>query len=399
MRLDTVVDASPPQQERRLSPADGRAPAPLDHAPLFPLWLALSVGAYLVVVLVLFVGACRLVGDHVSFNLFGHAVTLRNIHAHLYLKFVVLSLIVPALLMIEFTLAGWDNSSLRQLLVGRSRSSMIDLSCFLLDQTPLMTGFTALASLGMVLISARLLHGGIERLTGVDLSLAWVPFGLRWVGYALVYSLFDYWGHRLDHTRRFWPLHRYHHAMDEFCLISSVRVHPAAFTRIIQQALPAALVGATPQAMIELNVVLIIVRYVIHSRIDSNFGWIGRYLLQSPNHHRRHHSLAAGALPGHYGLVPLWDHLFGTWEGEATQTLPIGVIKPYRQSVWLVPDLWRDYVDFWRGLASFRKPQSVGPSLTKALTASRHQDFDLWMARIERSTHPHRPVTEGGALS
>jgi len=95
-----------------------------------------------------------------------------------------------------------------------------------------------------------------------------------------------------------------------------------------------------------------VLRYVIHSRINSNWGWFGRYVLQSPTHHRLHHILDIETEPcGHYGLMPIWDHLFGTWRGECDQSLVIGVDTPYRHGYLFVVDLLRDYADFWRGLA------------------------------------------------
>lgn len=346
-------------QERSTRANPLKVKSQIEQAKNFPLFFALGVGAYLILVFCGFLGLRQLLPDRIAFNILGHSVVRDGLHSHLYFKFLVLSLIVPGMLLIELGIVGWANSSLRRLVVGRTRSGTTDLTYFIIDQTPLMSGLTFVASLGAVLVSASVLHGLIRRLTGLDLSLAWAPAVGQLPVYFLAYSFFDYWSHRLDHSRWFWPLHRFHHAMDDFCIISSVRVHPAAFTRIVQQAAPAALVGASPEIVVELSFILIIFRYMLHSRIDSNFGWIGRYLVQSPTHHRLHHSLEAGPSAGHFSLLPVWDHLFGTWRGEATQSLPIGVDTPYRHGAWLVPDLWRDYREFWAGLVPTRRKQSA----------------------------------------
>ena len=92
----------------------------------------------------------------------------------------------------------------------------------------------------------------------------------------------------------------------------------------------------------------------IHSGIDSNWGWFGRWIIQSPNHHRLHHILdykSNGV--GHFAIAPIWDHLFGTWKGEADQTLAIGVDTPYRHGYLFFIDLFRDYYDFVRTYALF----------------------------------------------
>jgi sterol desaturase/sphingolipid hydroxylase (fatty acid hydroxylase superfamily) len=324
--------------------------------------LAFGVGVYLIALFVMVCGLCRFAPDQLSFAVFGHGHVLHDLHRHLYFKFIVLTLVIPALLLVEIGSTGWRDSSLRRLLLARSPSSRSDVVCFLIDQTPIMTALTFVASLGVLVVSAAYMHGLIERFTGINPTLDWAPLPGQFLIYFLVYSFFDYWGHRLDHSRWFWPLHRFHHAMDEFYIVGSVRVHPAAFTRLFQQALPAALVGASPSMIMELNFSMVVFHFMIHSRIASNFGLIGRYLLQSPTHHRLHHSLEAGADSGHFGVVPFWDHLFGTWRGEADHSLPIGVDTPYRHGAWIGPDLWRDYCEFWGGLRSVVSPRGRTPA-------------------------------------
>jgi sterol desaturase/sphingolipid hydroxylase (fatty acid hydroxylase superfamily) len=54
-------------------------------------------------------------------------------------------------------------------------------------------------------------------------------------------------------------------------------------------------------------------------------------------------------------MAPIWDRLFGTWRGDADQSLAIGVDTPYRHGFWVGPDLLRDYLDFWKGLIPGRR--------------------------------------------
>ena len=115
-----------------------------------------------------------------------------------------------------------------------------------------------------------------------------------------------------------------------------------------------ALLDASPRVVVDVGLAIVVLRYVIHSRINSNWGWVGRYLLQSPVHHRLHHILDATEPTGHFSLVPLWDRVFGTWRGDTDQSLVIGVSTPYRHGLWLVPrDMWRDYCDFVQGIAVY----------------------------------------------
>jgi sterol desaturase/sphingolipid hydroxylase (fatty acid hydroxylase superfamily) len=84
---------------------------------------------------------------------------------------------------------------------------------------------------------------------------------------------------------------------------------------------------------------------------------VGRWLIQSPNHHRAHHKLDMTEPTGQFAMAPIWDRLFGTWCGEGGQDLAIGVTKPYRQGFWIAPDMLRDYADLWLGFFGRRPPE------------------------------------------
>lgn len=281
---------------------------------------------------------------------FGHLIQVGELRRRVFGRIFTLGLILPAIFAIELFVVGWAQSSARQLLVQRSPSSLTDLACFVISQTPFMRVLGVAASLGITLISARWLGDMLHQYTVWHVSLGGLPFLLQLVAYFLAFSFFDYWSHRLDHTSLFWPLHRYHHSADGFCILSGVRLHPAAFTSLVQQIVPAVLLGASLRVIVDVNLFVLALQYLIHSQIGSDFGWVGRYVIQSPTHHRSHHRRSAGRQPGHYGLVPIWDRLFGTWLGAAEAAVPIGVAAPYRHGAWILPDLWRDYREFWAGI-------------------------------------------------
>jgi len=290
--------------------------------------------------------------DRISLHLLGHGLTITQLRRHVLSHALEVILMFPALFVAELAITGWEGSSLRRLAVLRTPSSMSDLACWLLWEVKLMTVLIGIMSLGVGLVSGLWIHDQVAAITGWSPSAAGWPLWLQLPVLFLVFSFFDYWNHRLDHSALFWPLHRFHHAADDFCILSAVRVHPALFTSVITVVGPAVALGASPEAVFDLTFGTALLRYVIHSRIDSDFGWIGRYVVQSPTHHRLHHALDISTRPvGHFSLAPIWDHLFGTWAGQADQSLAIGVSDaPYRHGAWICPDLWRDYVAFWRGL-------------------------------------------------
>ena len=325
---------------------------------------------YLVLLNLGWVAFDRWTPDGLSLHLMGHSLTISQLHHHLLTHALEVAVMFPALFVTEMAITGWEGSSLRRLAVLRTPSSMSDLACWLLWEAKLMTALVGIMSLGVGLVSGLWIHDQVAALTGWSPSAAVWPLWLQLPVLFLVFTFFDYWNHRLDHSSLFWPLHRFHHAADDFCILSAVRVHPALFTSVITVVGPAVALGASPEAVFELTFGTALLRYVIHSLIDSDFGWIGRYVVQSPTHHRLHHVLDISKTPvGHFSLAPIWDRLFCTWVGEADQSLVIGVSDaPYRHGAWIGPDLWRDYVEFWRGL--WRGVSQASPAASASAAAS-----------------------------
>jgi sterol desaturase/sphingolipid hydroxylase (fatty acid hydroxylase superfamily) len=312
--------------------------------------IAAALAVYASLIALAWRAAYRLLPDSLTVHVAGHALRLANIHDRIAGNALVMLFLLPAALWLECLCVGWRGSSLRHMLTGPSASMRTDIAVFLLSQAHVMDIVGKLMLLGASLISGLALRDWLGATFGFEISVAGLPLALQVALYFLVYSFFDYWTHRIDHTRYFWPLHRYHHAARDFCVINATREHPAAFVSIFLINLPMATLGATPAVSIYVNVLVAAVGFLIHSRIDSNFGWFGRYVLQSPNHHRLHHKLDMSHPTGHFAMAPIWDHLFGTWHGDADQSLVIGVETPYRHGFWVGADLVRDYWDFWRGL-------------------------------------------------
>jgi sterol desaturase/sphingolipid hydroxylase (fatty acid hydroxylase superfamily) len=301
----------------------------------------------------------HLIPDTLALSLFGHAHIVGEVHRRVIDRTVEISLLLPAIFFIEYLCTGWAQSSVRHLLVERTASIWTDVACYLLQSAPIWTLITTIMSLGAVYASGE----GLRRLAalgGLDLDIAGTPLAFQVTVLFLVYTLFDYWSHRLDHSRVFWPLHRFHHSADAFCVLTAARVHPAAFTAVIGAVLPGVLLGADRLALAYMGLVIIIIRLIVHSRIESDFGWVGRWVVQSPLHHRLHHSL--NRMPINLSLLPIWDRLFGTWRDAPKQAMRIGTPTDYRHGAGILADVWRDYREFWTGVGAlvakpFRRPR------------------------------------------
>jgi len=283
----------------------------------------------------------------ISATLFGHHFFINNFRGRLQSDGFLFAILLPTLSLVELVFVGWKDSSLRHIFTTLSPSSRADIVWAAMSHSRIKIMLGAIFGLGIIFLTGEPLHIWIAHTTGINITIATWPMIAQSIIMFVLYSFFDYWNHRLDHTRLFWPLHRYHHAPDTFCIVTSVRSHPGAITGIVGVALPVAILQVSPDALAGSVMFTLILRYIIHSRINSTFGWIGRYVIQSPNHHRLHHILDMSQPVGHYGLVPIWDHLFGTWRGDADQSLAIGVSTPYRQGAWFLPDILRDYCEFW----------------------------------------------------
>lgn len=291
-----------------------------------------------------------IVPDRIAVTFLGTVHSIGNIHQHIVDGGLLVFFLAPAVFLIELLALGWSNSSIRHLLMERSPSSRSDLVVFILWQTHVMHAFRALLTFGIALISGLWIHDRLLSATGIDLGFDWLPAPLAFFAYVMAFTFLDYWTHRLDHTRIFWPIHRYHHSAEEFFVITSDRGNPAALSPVLTSTIPLGLLGMSPATGFWIYILVGAQHLIIHSGIDSDFGWVGRYILQSPVHHRLHHIRDTSRPTAHFGLLPVWDHLFGTWRGGGNQQVVIGVEHPYRHGFWIFSDLLRDYRDFINGV-------------------------------------------------
>lgn len=289
--------------------------------------------------------------DDLTVRLFGHGLTLHSVHDRILGRIVVVLLILPLALLVELAVVGWGRCSLRSMVLARSGSLKSDLAIFALGQTQVLDLVGRVMLLGLGMVSGLWVRERLRQTTGFAVDPGALPFLVQLPLYFLVYTFFDYWTHRISHAPLFWPLHRYHHSAEDFCTLTSDRQHPAAaLVGLFVINIPLALLGAPAAVMVYVNVLTNTFGYLAHSRMTGDWGFVGRWVLQSPRGHRLHHKLSMDEPTGHYGMVPLWDRLFGTWVGTPAPDLQIGVSRPYRHGYVVFADLLRDYVDFWRGL-------------------------------------------------
>jgi len=341
---------------------DAGALAFADHAPPKPRGVTWGERSALVAALVVYVAVLaaaawavmKVLPDELSATLAGHTVHVGNLRHRLFSNAVLVFLLLPGALWVEFMTVGWVRSSVRKFLLARSPSVKTDMAVFVLGQAHLLDILGKVMLVGLSMVSGLWIRNWLTATTGLAINPPDLPVPVLVVAYFFVYTFFDYWTHRLDHSPFFWPLHRYHHSAEEFCVITAGRVHPAAFTPIFLINIPMAILGAPADVMLYVNVVVIAVGFLIHSEIGSDWGWFGRWVIQSPVSHRLHHKLDMSYPTGNFAMAPIWDRLFGTFNAKADPTLAIGVERAYRHGWWFLADVFRDYWHFWKGVFTRR---------------------------------------------
>jgi sterol desaturase/sphingolipid hydroxylase (fatty acid hydroxylase superfamily) len=253
----------------------------------------------------------------------------------------------------EIICIGWKNSSLFAICFDRTKSMWTDIAYFVSVGLRIVHLIGLILSFGFSVLSWTWVRAHVVEATGLDLRLDYLPIMPQFFVALILLTFLDYWSHRFEHSNLFWPLHRFHHAAEDFCILTSVRVHPVSLLDPIIVTAPLVLIGTSPAVLVAISVVVVHVRWLIHSRIPGRWGWFGTWILQSAESHRRHHILDEALVNKNYALAPLWDHLFGTWAPECDHQTPIGVTDSYRQGAWYLPDMWREYCNLFSNLANF----------------------------------------------
>ena len=264
-----------------------------------------------------------------------------------------------AALILEVVLTGWAACSLRRLLIAPSDSARSDLFYLFLALSGGTAAAATLMSAGLVDAAVTLLdvrsHSG--PLVGAP---AWIAAPLLYLGM----TFFNYWNHRLLHTRGLWRLHAVHHAATEFTIGTAARISPMeAILIAIPQAIPAALLGASPDAILVASMVASFESLWTHSNLRG-LAWLERVGISSPQAHKIHHARDARFHDHNFGdLVLIWDQLFGTYidSRRVPPDLALGVdgLGEAYASRRPLRDLLQVHLDWLKDLLARSRPRPV----------------------------------------
>ena len=220
------------------------------------------------------------------------------------------ALIVIMLMCFEIFINGYKMSSFKKL-ISSGASSKLDFLC------------TILVLSNISLIMGTILSFGILYYIGycikINLNLDILNYEkYPIIGYAIYIVLLDftnYWVHRWMHKSPYlWLIHRFHHSATDMTMLNVLRDHPLerAILHSIN-AIPAAILGIPPMDYIIANIIFQLLGYLKHSNLKYDWGWFGKVIIQSPRHHRLHHSNENQFYNCNFAsMLQFWDVLFCT---------------------------------------------------------------------------------------
>jgi len=237
---------------------------------------------------------------------------------------------------------GWNGSALRRLVVKPSRTTTHDLVMWILRTTYITEILVYLLTFGI----AKKLRWHIKDYFEFD-GQWFASFDnilLQQLIFLFMIDLIYYWMHRIEHKTPFlWAYHKFHHSATEMNVITTRRVHPfeADILLSIFFAFPFALLGVPFSSYLIVRILMKLHDGIVHSGLDWNWGWFGKYILLSPNYHAIHHSQAPEHQDKNFANhFPIIDHMFGTYCSEKVDKIKFGVLDDNHNNTNILNALW-----------------------------------------------------------
>ncbi|PHR91765.1 MAG: C-5 sterol desaturase [Robiginitomaculum sp.] len=146
----------------------------------------------------------------------------------------------------------------------------------------------------------------------------------------VVYDFIYYWNHRWSHRIRwFWANHVVHHSSQHYNLSTALR-QPwfSSLSGMVLVYTPFAFFGVHPGALAFVGSLNLLYQFFIHTESIGKFPrWIEAFM-NTPSHHRVHHSTKPEHLDMNYaGVFIVWDRMMGTFiREEDGETMHYGIV-------------------------------------------------------------------------
>ncbi len=152
------------------------------------------------------------------------------------------------------------------------------------------------------------------RIITLDSTKWWV-----WLLVLLADDFSYYWFHRTSHTcQYFWASHVVHHSSQRYNLSTALRqtwTGGLSGSFLFWAWMP--LLGFHPILILSMQAFSLIYQFWIHTETIGTMPYLLELVLNTPSHHRVHHSSDVRYLDrNHAGILIIWDRLFGTFVEE-----------------------------------------------------------------------------------
>jgi sterol desaturase/sphingolipid hydroxylase (fatty acid hydroxylase superfamily) len=229
--------------------------------------------------------------------------------------------VIAVCLALEAICLGLDRSALARLVNRDSPSTRVDLFYTILRLTGGLNVLIFVFSFGTLFWVVNQIHRVLHIGVLANVHSIILQFGIVY----LVNTFVAYWGHRFMHTPWMWKIHMVHHAAEEMNVVTPFRNHPIELVVMtILNAFPVALLGASPAVIVVYYAVNMVYQSLAHSEINVN-GKLWELIWITPAAHRIHHSKRPDHWNRNFGIMTLWDYLFGTYYVPTAEKLTYGV--------------------------------------------------------------------------
>ena len=247
--------------------------------------------------------------------------------------------------LIELKTVGLKNSSIYNIFFKPTRSMVNDLICWLLVSLNLFDLLFLFLSFGFFHLVVSLLDSFLY-FPSIDLFIE-----NQLILFLLLFLLSDfknYIYHRFMHLHPFWKLHEFHHSAEKFTILTTFRSHFLQNGFVLLLDVFMFLLFKAPVLYF---VYFIFLRDLLqlfqHSEVKWSFGWMGRWVVNSPKHHRIHHSITFEHRNKNFGsFLIIWDRLFGTYL-YTDEPIILGIENnPYNKKGF-ISDIWLGMKGFY----------------------------------------------------
>jgi sterol desaturase/sphingolipid hydroxylase (fatty acid hydroxylase superfamily) len=268
-------------------------------------------------------------------------------------------------LVLDAICLGMDKSALKRLLDGATASTRVDLFYMVLRLAGGLNVLVFVFSFGSLFWVVNQIHHSLHISILSHVHSVLIQFGIV----VLVNTFVAYWGHRLMHTRWLWELHKVHHAAEEMNIVTPFRNHPIELVMTsFLNAFPVALLGASPGVVITYYGMNMIYQSLAHSEINVK-GRLWDIIWITPAAHRIHHSTRPEHFDHNFGILTVWDYLFGTYHVPTNEKLTYGVddSETFNRPSHLLEvfdNVRRWLRPVWSHLIPKRRPPEINPPAT-----------------------------------